>query len=110
MYVKQILNEQLGCSSYVVASRRSCEAAVIDPSDDLRQHTDLARDRGYRGDDPGDEGGRPRRLREARAFHRNTTIRNGTPAAAGLSPSDRKPAMRSMVESTRAARPDGSGK
>jgi glyoxylase-like metal-dependent hydrolase (beta-lactamase superfamily II)/rhodanese-related sulfurtransferase len=48
MYFKQILNDDFGCSSYVVASRRTREAAVIDPSDDIRQYTDLARDRGYR--------------------------------------------------------------
>src|SRR5215213_11947795 len=48
MYFRQILNDELGCSSYMVASRQTREAAVIDPSDDIRQYTDLAHDRGYR--------------------------------------------------------------
>ena len=48
MYFKQILNDDLGCSSYMVASRQTREAAVVDPSDNIRQYTDLACDRGYR--------------------------------------------------------------
>src|SRR5947209_6014670 len=32
MYFKQILNEQCGCASYIVASRDSGDAAIIDPA------------------------------------------------------------------------------
>jgi len=31
MYFKQILDEHCGCASYVVASRQSHEAAIVDP-------------------------------------------------------------------------------
>jgi len=31
MYFKQILDERCGCASYLVASRQSREAAIIDP-------------------------------------------------------------------------------
>ncbi|HEX2173411.1 MAG TPA: MBL fold metallo-hydrolase [Dehalococcoidia bacterium] len=47
MYFKQILNEECGCSSYIVASRRSKEAAIIDPALDIRHYLDLARDREF---------------------------------------------------------------
>jgi hypothetical protein len=35
MYFKQILNEDCGCSSYIVASRASRECAVVDPGLDI---------------------------------------------------------------------------
>src|SRR5438477_1577417 len=48
MYFKQFLHDELGCSSYFVASRQSREAAVIDPQLEIRPYLDLARERGYR--------------------------------------------------------------
>ena len=47
MYFKQFLHDDLGCSSYLVASRDSREAAVIDPHRDVQQYLDLAAERGY---------------------------------------------------------------
>lgn len=47
MYFKQFLHDDLGCSSYFIASRQSREAAVIDPQLDIDQYTHLAHDRGY---------------------------------------------------------------
>ena len=38
----------LGCSSYLIASRESREAAVIDPHRDIQQYQDLAAERGYK--------------------------------------------------------------
>ena len=42
MYFKQILNEEAGCSSYVIASRQSREALVVDPALDIDQYLALA--------------------------------------------------------------------
>ena len=47
MYFKQFLHDDLGCSSYFVASRQSREAAVIDPQRDIDQYIELAHERGY---------------------------------------------------------------
>ena len=47
MYFKQFLHDNLGCSSYFIASRDSREAAVIDPQRDVQQYVDLAAERGY---------------------------------------------------------------
>jgi glyoxylase-like metal-dependent hydrolase (beta-lactamase superfamily II)/rhodanese-related sulfurtransferase len=47
MYFKQILDERCGCASYLVASRRSHEAAVIDPSIDIQQYEELLRERNF---------------------------------------------------------------
>ena len=47
MYFKQFLHDDLGCSSYLIASRESREAAVIDPHRDVQQYIDLAADRSY---------------------------------------------------------------
>ena len=47
MYFKQFLHDDLGCSSYLIASRDSREAAVIDPHRDVQQYLDLAAERGY---------------------------------------------------------------
>ena len=47
MYFKQILNEEAGCSSYVVASRQSREALVVDPALDIAQYLELARARDF---------------------------------------------------------------
>ncbi len=48
MYFKQILDERCGCASYLVASRRSHEAAVIDPSTQTEQYEGLLRERNFR--------------------------------------------------------------
>ena len=46
MYFKQLLDERYGCASYVVASRQSHEAAIVDPSLDVEQYEILLRERG----------------------------------------------------------------
>src|SRR3990172_12780037 len=48
MYFKQILDERCGCASYVVASRQSHEAAIVDPSIDMQQYEALLRERNFR--------------------------------------------------------------
>lgn len=48
MYFKQILNEDCGCSSYIVASRVSHECAVIDPGLDIQPYLDVMTDRRLR--------------------------------------------------------------
>ena len=35
MYFKQFLHDQGGCSSYLIASRQSREALVVDPQYDI---------------------------------------------------------------------------
>ncbi|HKD36275.1 MAG TPA: MBL fold metallo-hydrolase, partial [Pirellulales bacterium] len=47
MYFKQFLNERCGCASYVVASRRTHEAAIIDPAIETEPYDDLLRERGF---------------------------------------------------------------
>ncbi len=47
MYFKQILNEEAGCSSYVIASRQSREALVVDPALDIDQYIELAKARDF---------------------------------------------------------------
>ena len=47
MYFKQILDERCGCASYLVASRRSFEAAVVDPSVETQQYEALLRERNF---------------------------------------------------------------
>ncbi len=47
MYFKQILNEEAGCSSYVIASRESMEAVVVDPSLNIEQYVELAASRRF---------------------------------------------------------------
>jgi len=47
MYFKQILDERCGCASYVIASRQSHEAAVVDPSPQIEQYDDLLREREF---------------------------------------------------------------
>ena len=47
MYFKQFLHDDTGCSSYLIASRESREAAVVDPQYDIEQYVHLAEDRGY---------------------------------------------------------------
>src|SRR5262245_15378384 len=48
MYFKQLLNERCGCASYVVASRQTHEAAIIDPAIETEQYDALLRERGFR--------------------------------------------------------------
>jgi hydroxyacylglutathione hydrolase len=48
MYFKQFLDERCGCASYLIASRQSHEAAVVDPAMDPGQYDDLLRERGFR--------------------------------------------------------------
>ena len=48
MYFKQFLDEQCGCASYLVASRQSHEAAIIDPSIALEEYDTLLAQRGFR--------------------------------------------------------------
>src|SRR6516162_2548382 len=48
MYFKQFLDERCGCASYLIASRQSHEAAVVDPSIGTDQYDELLRDRGFR--------------------------------------------------------------
>jgi glyoxylase-like metal-dependent hydrolase (beta-lactamase superfamily II)/rhodanese-related sulfurtransferase len=48
MYFKQILDERCGCASYLVASRQSNEAAVIDPAIETEQYRALLQERGFR--------------------------------------------------------------
>lgn len=48
MYFKQILDERCGCASYLIASRSSHEAAIVDPSIDTEQYEELPEERGFR--------------------------------------------------------------
>lgn len=47
MYFKQILNERCGCASYLIASRQSREAAVVDPSTELGEYEALLTERNF---------------------------------------------------------------
>jgi glyoxylase-like metal-dependent hydrolase (beta-lactamase superfamily II)/rhodanese-related sulfurtransferase len=47
MYFKQILNERCGCASYVIASRRTREAAVVDAAYDTEPYQTLLREREF---------------------------------------------------------------
>jgi hydroxyacylglutathione hydrolase len=47
MYFKQILDERCGCASYLIASRQSHEAAIVDPSLDLAQYDQLLAERNF---------------------------------------------------------------
>jgi glyoxylase-like metal-dependent hydrolase (beta-lactamase superfamily II)/rhodanese-related sulfurtransferase len=48
MYFKQILDERCGCASYLVASRQSHEAAIVDPSIHIQQYEELLQERNFR--------------------------------------------------------------
>jgi glyoxylase-like metal-dependent hydrolase (beta-lactamase superfamily II)/rhodanese-related sulfurtransferase len=48
MYFKQILNERCGCASYVIASRTTHEAAVIDPAIETEPYETLFHERNFR--------------------------------------------------------------
>jgi glyoxylase-like metal-dependent hydrolase (beta-lactamase superfamily II)/rhodanese-related sulfurtransferase len=47
MYFNQILNEEAGCSSYVIASRKTNEAIVVDPALAIDQYLQLANRRDF---------------------------------------------------------------
>lgn len=47
MYFKQILDERCGCASYVVASRKTREAAIVDPSISTGLYEEILRDRDF---------------------------------------------------------------
>jgi glyoxylase-like metal-dependent hydrolase (beta-lactamase superfamily II)/rhodanese-related sulfurtransferase len=48
MYFKQILNERCGCASYLIASRQSGDAAIVDPAIETEQYEALLMERGFR--------------------------------------------------------------
>ena len=48
MYFKQILNERCGCASYLIASRESGDAAIVDPAIETEQYEALLHERGFR--------------------------------------------------------------
>jgi glyoxylase-like metal-dependent hydrolase (beta-lactamase superfamily II)/rhodanese-related sulfurtransferase len=48
VYFKQILDERLGCASYLIASRQSHEAAIVDPSVQFDQYDALLRERDFK--------------------------------------------------------------
>ena len=48
MYFKQMLDERCGCASYLLASRQSGEAAVVDPAITTEQYEGLLAERGFR--------------------------------------------------------------
>jgi hydroxyacylglutathione hydrolase len=47
MYFKQILNERCGCASYLIASRESGDAAIVDPAIETEQYEALLSERGF---------------------------------------------------------------
>ncbi len=47
MYFKQILDERNGCASYLIASRQSHEAAIVDPSIVTDQYDALLQERNF---------------------------------------------------------------
>jgi hydroxyacylglutathione hydrolase len=47
MYFKQFLDERYGCASYVVASRQSHEAAIVDPSLEVEPYEALLHERDF---------------------------------------------------------------
>lgn len=47
MYFKQLLNERLGCASYLIASRQSREAVIVDPSTEVESYEELLRERDF---------------------------------------------------------------
>src|SRR5690349_15815426 len=47
MYFKQFLDELVGCASYLIASRQTGEAAVVDPGVRIEQYNELLKDRDF---------------------------------------------------------------
>jgi hydroxyacylglutathione hydrolase len=48
MYFKQFLDDRVGCASYLIASRQTHEAAIIDPAIETEQYEAMLRERGFR--------------------------------------------------------------
>jgi glyoxylase-like metal-dependent hydrolase (beta-lactamase superfamily II)/rhodanese-related sulfurtransferase len=48
MYFKQVLNERCGCASYVIASRKTRDAAIIDPAVETEPYDALLCERDFR--------------------------------------------------------------
>jgi hydroxyacylglutathione hydrolase len=48
MYFKQILNERCGCASYLIASRQTGDAAIVDPAIETEQYEALLNERSFR--------------------------------------------------------------
>jgi hydroxyacylglutathione hydrolase len=48
MYFKQFLDERCGCASYLIASRQSREAAVVDAAIETDQYDELLKEREFR--------------------------------------------------------------
>jgi glyoxylase-like metal-dependent hydrolase (beta-lactamase superfamily II)/rhodanese-related sulfurtransferase len=48
MYFKQFLDEHCGCASYLVASRQSHEAAIVDPAIAIEQYEAILEERAFR--------------------------------------------------------------
>jgi glyoxylase-like metal-dependent hydrolase (beta-lactamase superfamily II)/rhodanese-related sulfurtransferase len=47
MYFKQFLDELCGCASYLIASRQTHEATIVDPALRIEQYEDLLHDRDF---------------------------------------------------------------
>jgi glyoxylase-like metal-dependent hydrolase (beta-lactamase superfamily II)/rhodanese-related sulfurtransferase len=47
MYFKQMLDERCGCASYLIASRQTHEAAIVDPAIDIAQYGELLAERDF---------------------------------------------------------------
>ncbi len=47
LYFKQLLDERCGCASYIVASRATREAAIVDPSLNTEQYDQLLQERHF---------------------------------------------------------------
>ena len=47
MYFKQMLDERCGCASYIVASRQTREAAIVDPAIMIEQYEALLKERDF---------------------------------------------------------------
>jgi hydroxyacylglutathione hydrolase len=47
MYFKQFLDEKVGCASYLIASRKTLEAAIVDPGIVTEPYEELMQQRGF---------------------------------------------------------------
>jgi len=47
MYFKQFLDEKVGCASYLLASRKTREAVVVDPAIDIQPYIDVLQQREF---------------------------------------------------------------
>ncbi len=48
MYFKQLLDERCGCASYIIASRQTLDAAIVDPALSIEPYEEVLRERGFR--------------------------------------------------------------